>query len=184
MMEKVTSKNIGMGIKIILILLIACFFLPMCTVSCSGVSEEITGVETTLGLEIYGEKIEGNLFCGLLVLIPVVLLILTFAIKNQHNLVHSNIIGALINIVILVVYKMRISKLAEENWATVKFEFGYYLEFALNILLIVLAILLKNKIQDQVKVLTEEEMNKRGWIFISLYALCILAIILAVLFLM
>lgn len=174
--NKNEKKKISLAIKVILFTLIICFFFPLCTVSCGDTDYEISGYESTFGVEAMGEKIDGNLLCGLLILIPIILLICALKMKVLNDLTIVYIMGAVVNIIILSVYRIRLPKLAEEYMATIKFNFGYYLELIFNSILILGAILLRNYMEPNDNFETAEEKNKKGWIFLVSYCIGIIVI--------
>ena len=132
----------GIAIKAVTLILMIMFFFPLCTVSCGSNTKEINGVEATFGLEVLGEHIDGNILCGLLFLLPLVILI-TLLIKKQVTKSIALFVGVigLFNGVFLLIFRSRVIKLAEEALATVKFAGGYYAEIICNIILIVFALL-------------------------------------------
>ncbi len=142
--------------KIFLVILMVCFFFPFCTVSCSDVGQEVTGLDAAMGMVIDlgemdsfmtgEEKVEGNLLFGLLFVLPVIMLVSILAIKEKNTI--SSIIlliGGGIDIVLLQLFKQEVTKYVEtemEGLGSISYEPAYHLEIALNILLVVAGVLL------------------------------------------
>ncbi|MBO5093768.1 MAG: hypothetical protein J6C33_05360 [Lachnospiraceae bacterium] len=141
-MQECGKKLNGTIIKAITVILMILFFFPLCTVSCGTEKEKINGIKATFGLEVLGEHVDGNILCGLLFLLPLVLFI-ALLYKKQITKNMALLTGAvgLFDVVLLFVFKSRVTKQVEEALSTVEFDMGYYGEIVGNIILIVLAIL-------------------------------------------
>lgn len=128
-------------LKIFALIMEICFFLPLCTVSCSGQKLPINGLDATFGTKAMGETIEGNILCILLMLIPIAILAVLF-MKNLYEKTYAYLItGAvpLVQLIILFVFKSRIIEQAEEYSATVKFNNGFYMNIISSILVIIVS---------------------------------------------
>ncbi|MFT4144440.1 MAG: zinc ribbon domain-containing protein [Mobilitalea sp.] len=124
-------------LKIFSLVSVLCFFLPFCTVSCSGEKVAVNGLKSTFGFEIYEQKIDGNAWCILLLLIPIAIFILTVLpifkkIKWTSLLIFG---GSLIAVIILGKYKARVNEIVTYSGADfVKFNIGYYINNLVNYL--------------------------------------------------
>lgn len=138
--QKSEENRNGSLTKLISVILMVMFFFPLCTVSCAENTVEVNGVKATFGMDVMGEHIDGNILCGLLFLIPCIILIV-FLMKRMvtEYMAFLAMAGAFINIIILIVFKNRITNLAEEAYLTVEFTGWYYGQTICNILLILLA---------------------------------------------
>ena len=176
------KKYLGWAIRIILGLLMLSFFLPMFSVSLWEFAVKITGIESTFGIDVMEVKIQGNILCGLLFLIPAVLLLCSFIIKRKRDVLDLNIIGAITNVVIFLVYRFKIAKLIEVSILTLDFRSGFYAGIILNIVIIVLAYIMKGYLDEADDFETPEKLNKKGYIFLGMYCLSVIAIILVIIF--
>lgn len=133
------SRN-GSITKLISVILMVMFFFPLCTVSCGDNTVEVNGIKATFGMDVLGEHIDGNMLCGLLFLIPCIILIV-FLMKRivTEYMAFLTMAGAFVDIIILIVLKNKITNLAEEAFLTVEFTGWYYGQVICNVLLVVLA---------------------------------------------
>ena len=142
------KKNLGLAVRIILLALIICFFLPFCTFSCAYSEDiQVNGIQSTFGVEVMGEHLDGYMLCAVLIIVPIALLVVSFLSKQIKFAEILYVVGAIIDVIILFAYRSRALSIAEENLATAKFGLGYYLEFILNIALLAAAgfLFLKSK---------------------------------------
>lgn len=137
------EKNMnGSIVKLITVVLMIMFFFPLCTVSCSGQTVDVNGVKATFGMDVLGQHIDGNLFCGLLFLIPCLILVIFCIKKMSIDYKHLlTLIGGIISAIILFVFKSKITNLAQEAYSEAKFTGCYYGEVIGNILLIILSLM-------------------------------------------
>ena len=124
-------------LKIFSLVSVLCFFLPFCTVSCSGEKVAVNGLKSTFGFEIYEQKIDGNAWCILLLLIPIAIFLLTI-LHNFKKIKWTSLLifgGSLIAVIILGRYKARVNEIVAYSGADfVKFSIGYYINNLVNYL--------------------------------------------------
>lgn len=190
MREKDVKNNIIWGIRAILFLLIVSFFLPLYGMSFLGYEVKMTGMQFMFEIEVPWGRTDGYPLLGLLAVLPVIMLLCTFFVENIRGLTIFNIVIAFVDIITLVIFNSKLAESLEElsflaYLVSADLMFGYYAEMILNIFLIVLsAVLLRNEYLTYGRVaepLTEDEMAKRGIIFISIYSASIVILILVIL---
>lgn len=137
------SGKIRSIMKVVAVVLMVMFFFPVCTVSCGSYTMDISASTVTFGVEVMGQRQEGNILFGLLFLIPALILIVLF-IKNMAVQYGASLAaaGALADVIFLLVFRSRVTQVAEESFGMAKLTAGYYVILLLNILLIPLAFLL------------------------------------------
>lgn len=146
-LKKVPIKG-KIVLKILALIMEICFFLPMITVSCSGQEKTISGLDATFGTEVsvmgYTEKIDGNMLCILLMVIPLAILAVLFVKKMyEHKFGYLMITaGALVQAIILFQFKSRVIKIVEEEGVDVVFHNGYYINLVFSIIVIILSLLM------------------------------------------
>jgi len=133
--------KIAMIIKIVALLLCLLFFLPMFTVSCSGMTISFSGADSAFGktISIYGssERIAGNIFAIALLLIPA-MLFLTFLFKKKFAAINgkrfkvSTVISVL-GVVALIIFAIAVNNKISAEGLTPKYTFWYYLSIILYI---------------------------------------------------
>lgn len=128
-------------LKLLLLIVELFFFMPFCTVSCSGYDVSLNGVKSSFGFEVYGEKVDGNPLCLLLLILPIVMIAVFFIKKiKQNKMIYLIISGcSLIDAIILLVYKSKITSMSEEQMLDVNFNSGYYLSLTGNILILLIS---------------------------------------------
>ena len=104
------------ALKIAALVAMVCFFLPLCTVSCSGEEVEITGTRATFGIEAMGEKVDGNIFYALILLAPAVVLLLPLKEDISSALLFGGC--AVVHLITLNSLKSGVEKQAQQMYAT------------------------------------------------------------------
>lgn len=134
------SGKIRSVMKTVSVALMVMFFFPLCTVSCSGNTIEVSGSKATFGMEIMGEHLDGNILCGLLFLIPALILTVLFikALKIHYTAIIAAI-GAVTDVVVLIAFNGKVTSMAEEAFCTAEFTWVFYGMVLLNIILMPLA---------------------------------------------
>lgn len=137
-------------VKIIALALIVLFFTPLFTVSCSvgynNYEISFSGLECAIGKNVDAEyggsgKIEGNLFAGSLLILPVVLLAVFFA-KSKN--VFKYLLGTVLSVAGLILFYMFYlevyRKISGENIGLFKVDFSgaFYGSLLLYIVVIIL----------------------------------------------
>lgn len=76
------TQKLGRVLKILILIVIVCFFCPMYMVSCGNQEvATLSGVDLTFGFTVAAEEVQGNLIFSLLVLLP----ILAFVTLLKNN---------------------------------------------------------------------------------------------------
>ena len=130
-------NNIKLVVKILAIILIACFFLPIGTVSCSSVSVNVSAAHAMVG---YSDSSLGQLSNPVIILI--VLLIIPIVIVSVGGIRKQfKKSEAIINIVLLIfeivgymIFKAGVKSYAEENMCRFSTSVGYSVIIVLCIL--------------------------------------------------
>lgn len=127
-----TVKNI---IRAMALLAEICFFTPLCIVSCSGKSISLTGLKSAFGFSVLGEHVKGNAACVLLLILPLLIIGIFFvkALWEKGIDYLGAGIAAVINFLILIVYQVRVSSLANDQMVEVRFTGSYYLDVILSL---------------------------------------------------
>lgn len=151
----VSVKNI---VKVILLLLIILFFVPLFTVSCSGNDFEFSAARLTTGYSYQGEKlIDAKIICSLLLILPAAVLVAWFKIKNKKQLNLITGISGLINLVLLLAIIINAKSEAQSSYLEIKKNFGFYLSVFLNLALIGIAICEMTGVMNKIPLLKDNE---------------------------
>lgn len=136
---KEVDKKVRLGMKILILIAEICFFIPMFAVSCLGNSVEINGAKIAFGFEAIGQHVEGNLLFLLLLLLPILMAALLLIKKFQKGITAELSIGLMssINLVLLILLRLRITTVAQENMLEIEYRIGYYLALVSYLLLLV-----------------------------------------------
>lgn len=136
-------------VKYLLLFAMVCFFFPFFTVSCGTTANSITfnGWTSTFGTIVNTgfstEKIDGNLLCILLLLLPVAsFIILTIKSKLSEgiNFIICSL-SSLISVIELIAYRIKvIEKIEESGYGSLdlKFEWGYKLSLIVHIAIFII----------------------------------------------
>ena len=136
--KKVSVKII---IKIIALLQIVFFFIPLFTVSCSGETIGFSAARLTKGYSYYGDKVVGpKILCSLLILLPIAVILASFYIKKkeQYNLVVG--LSGLINTILLFIIISRGKVVAKEKFVGFETNIAFYISVTLNLVLVAIAV--------------------------------------------
>jgi len=147
--EDIASVTIGGNkvkistiIKIIAIGLCILFFLPLFSVSCTGMKLSFNGLDATLGktISMYGskEKIDGNFLAIFLLLIPAALFS-AFQFKQKISFVAGKLFKistglSVLGLIGFIILTFTVNNYAEQNLATASFTFWYYLSILLYLI--------------------------------------------------
>ncbi len=162
--------SLGLAIRMILVVLLICFFFPICTVSCS--SSEISGVESitstedateiasslaskveisaldgAFGLEVWETPISGNPIFALLFLLPLAALVLSFIFRNVWQSAAAYLLTALFHAGLLWFLMYSITAWVTENLSIygmgdVTYNFVLYMEWGIDAVLGILSLVL------------------------------------------
>lgn len=141
--RKTTIKG-RLILKILALISAICFFIPLCTVSCSGQTAKINGIKATFGFQFYGQKIDGNLSVILLVVLPIAM-VLALSIKYLYLNKYIYIavaVSAIINVGILLRFKTKVIETVNYYSSKVEFDRGFYINIIINLLLLVISLLI------------------------------------------
>jgi len=145
------NKKIGsiksLIIKVISLLLIVLFFVPLFTVSCQGQKYTFSAANLTKGFkysEYFGKtQAEPNIICSLLIIIPIIILMVSFIVKNKKKLYLINSICGIIDIIILIAIIIKVRSNIKNRFISFvefKVNIGFYLTLLLNLFIICLSI--------------------------------------------
>lgn len=144
MMENNIKKNISIKkiTKIVSLLLIVLFFMPLFTVSCSGQEIGFSAARLTTGYSYRGEEvIKAHIICSLLIVLPILVFVIWFIVKNS-KIINVAIGGSgLIDIILLISIIAKAKGQAEEMYMDFRTNFAFYLSMILNLVLIAAAAL-------------------------------------------
>ncbi len=132
----ITIKRI---FRLLLLVCIAFVFCPMFMVSCSGQEIEVDVMTAVGGMSLYGEPVvKPHPVMLLLLLIPVIILVLSF-VKKIHGkkIAWCSVVGLVVDSVLWIIFKKTVEKIAGENFCTCKTTGWYYA----NMIVIVLSII-------------------------------------------
>ncbi|NLY49181.1 MAG: zinc-ribbon domain-containing protein [Clostridiales bacterium] len=134
--------NIGILIKIVTLLLVIMFFVPLFAVSCSGQIFEFSAARLTTGYSYQGDKlVEPHPVCILLIILPVAVFAASFLIKNSKLLSLLSGASGIINIIMLASIISNAKNEAARNYMEFETRVGFYLSLLLNLVLIGLAVI-------------------------------------------
>lgn len=132
----ITIKRI---FRLLLLVCIAFVFCPMFMVSCSGQEIEVDVMTAVGGMSLYGEPVvKPHPVMLLLLLIPVIILVLSF-VKKIHGkkIAWCSVVGLVVDSVLWIIFKKTVEKIAGENFCTCETTGWYYA----NMIVIVLSII-------------------------------------------
>lgn len=174
----------GMLVSKIILLAISIFwFFPLIKISdaLDIISMKLNGISATFGLTQMGEKLyPGALFFGLLFLIPATVFVLNFLCKRLYDVVICNLVGAVAELFILMLYLIGLPKKLEEYFIMATFGIAFYIEILLAVALAALSVYLLCNIKNitiEKKVESPEIMCIKGYVFVVLYCLSIIVIV-------
>ena len=135
-----TIKNI---LRVLSLLCIVFVFCPSFLVSCSGQNMEVSVMTAVGGMEVYGEKVvDPHPIMLLCLLIPVGILVLLFIKKfTEHKNSLIIMICAMADLVIWLIFRSSVKKIAEENYCSFKTTGWYVVNVIALILIILLSVL-------------------------------------------
>lgn len=128
-------------IRILSLLLILCFFIPSFAVSCSYQTVNINGVQLAMGISNeYGRISSPQPVILLVLLIPAVIIILSFASKIEKTVLRiSSICLFGFDVLTWIVISVAVAKYCAENYCELEYKAG----FVLSILAIIAGIVLE-----------------------------------------
>jgi len=133
--------NIKIILKVVTLLLMVMFFVPLFTVSCQGHKFDFSAARLSMGYTYNGREIvKPYIVCGLLLIIPVVVFVISIIIKNNRILGLISTVSGLIDITLLIIIIQKAKSKAEDNFLYLNVGFGFYLNLLLNLVLIILSI--------------------------------------------
>lgn len=136
---KKLSFSMKKVIQSITVFLIILFFCPLCVVSCGGETVNVSGVTSTIGVEMYGERTRGNFLCIFLLLIPICILVVS-VMKQITDLKMKyvyNAILATVEVIAWIAYYFGVKGYAENYGCEVKYTLAYFLSVMISILIAV-----------------------------------------------
>lgn len=142
-----TVKNVMRGLALFCIV---CVFCPSFMVSCSGQNMNVSVMTAVRGVSVYGEKVVDAypimLIC-LLLPVAVLIALIVRSVENQKaTIIALSCSGA--DLVIWIIFKTAVKKLAEENYCAFKITGWYVLNMAALVVLIAAAgLVLVGKLQ-------------------------------------
>lgn len=156
-MEKF-RKNIPVIVRVAAILMLVCYFIPFCTVSCEGeVLARMTPLEMTTGKEIEGEYVGGEATVCILIVLPVLALCFSF-LKNMSAKSTLYILSGAGILVAINVFLVNGKNEASEFGCDFTPGVGYYLFFIYGLFMIVAGII--SLMQRKVKEESSEELSE------------------------
>lgn len=152
-------KKIARVQKILSLILLVCFFFPFFSVSCGGEDITITGLDTVKGLNLMGEKEEGNPICIILLLLP---LLIFLAIKLSNTIKKAFLLSAILGLAdyaSLMVVKSGITKAVNkeaQGLVKVNNKFGYSVSLIISLAIIALGVYGIYKLKDNSNEIKDE----------------------------
>lgn len=158
-----TVRNVMRGLALFCIV---CVFCPSFMVSCSGKNMNVSVMTAVGGVSVYGEKVvDGYPIMLLCLLLPVAVLIALIAksiVNRKAAAIALGCSGA--DLVIWIIFKAAVKKMAEENYCTFKVTGWYVLNMvALVVLIAAAGLSLAGKLQlehDLAKTASSEETKR------------------------
>lgn len=161
-------------IKILVIVVIALFFFPMFTVSCSGmgISEDVSAFRASIGYNWDENTTISNPAPILEILLVIPCLMLTFCLLKEINNKLVYIICSTLSLVEMIgymIFKGVVKKFSNENGCAFKVLFLYYLNLLLLIAIMVISvagIVQKNSISGVIsnKSIRPKQKIDEGWV--------------------
>lgn len=153
-----TRKKISIitVIKVITLLLMVMFFVPLFTVSCNGREYKISAARMASGYSdmISRPIITGpNIICGMLLVIPIFVFLASIVIRKIRSLNLFSIISGLINIIILIVIIVKAQKHTEAGNMELNIGVGFYLSLLLNLILVVISVCVLTGLAGKIPIL-------------------------------
>lgn len=156
--------------KVFSVLIIICFFVPICTVSCGGYTIDISGFKLVTGFTVAGEKMPNYWPAISLLIIPTVMLILTFKkTMNNRSLSIAHLIGSGLEQLLIIVLTALIRSSAEKNLIQYKNAGGFWFYTLIVFCQAAVAILvLTNVLREEstgIKILSDNDRMEavNGW---------------------
>lgn len=142
-----TVKNVMRGLALFCIV---CVFCPSFMVSCSGQNMNVSVMTAVRGVSVYGEKVVDAypimLICLLLPVAVLIALIVRSVENRKATIIALSCSGA--DLLIWIIFKTAVKKLAEENYCVFKITGWYVLNMAALVVLIAAAgLVLVGKLQ-------------------------------------
>ncbi|MCR5272892.1 MAG: zinc ribbon domain-containing protein [Lachnospiraceae bacterium] len=137
---KASAKNV---IRILTAFCILIVFCPTFLVSCSGEDVKVSSMTAVTGVKAYGETIvDPHPIMLLVLLIPIAILVVTFVKKlaEKTSAIVITACGA-VDLVIWMIFKTSVKKIAAENYCEFETTGWYYLNFIALLLIILISVL-------------------------------------------
>ncbi len=146
------NEMIKKSFKILVIIAIAFYFLPMFTVSCSGlgINENVSAFHTTIGYEMDGDTLSSPMpFLIILLLLPagILAILLIKKVKTMASYIVCTVF-AVIQLIGYAGFKVGVEEFCEENMCQFKVLGWYYINVILILAIIVMAVYLAVKGAD------------------------------------
>lgn len=165
--------------KILLLIMIICFFCPMFMFSCYGTEVvRMSGMEMAAGMDVMGEEMEGSMILLLLLLLPIVAFVFLFVKNRQRQFEKMAVnLGGASGLSLIMVCRILLNGLKEsENmdyeYASIALKplLPFYLYILASIAIVVLGIYLQCQYElEQNRSHTSEEK--------SIYVKCVLSVL-------
>ena len=128
-------STIGWITRISALLAIVCFFFPFCTVSCSGQSYDITGTDIAFGMKFGEYQSDGYLQFTLLLLVPVLVLALSFLTQKTAAYI-VGIAGTVVDLILMFQFTGKLKEETQSLYCTMEYSSFFYLNILCHLLII------------------------------------------------
>lgn len=140
------KKSLFTAKKIMRVLTLLCtvfVFCPSFLVSCSGQNIEVSAMTAVGGVSMYGEKVvESHPIMLVCLLLPITILVLLFLKKFSDKKTVGIILGCIaVDLIIWIIFRATVKKLAEENYCTFETTGWYVLNIIVMLLMIIISAL-------------------------------------------